>query len=462
MRMKVKFLIALFFLLSINSFGQNRTRFSKEEVLLDLKYLRESLEDTHYNLYAYTTEQALDSAYKKVKGPISNDSLSLLETTNLFQRFISVVNNGHTSIDFPIQPYIEYAQNGGTVFPLELAFESDKALIRKNWSDNENIQPGLEILSINGASIKEILAKIYPQISAERTYFKNVKIELYSFPRYYWQVFGKQDDFEVEILSKGTIQKYSLKPIKVIEGYEMKRTELIAPEMKLEFIENSAYLNPGGFGGDEKQYRAFIDSAFVEINDKKVENLIIDLRNNPGGDDAFSDYLVSFIADKPFKWNSSFTLKTSKLLKEDIRKNKDTTMAYWQKALSFKDGEIYDYAFEEYQPQPKNKRFKGEVYVLVNRQSHSQSAVTAAQIQDYNFGTIAGEETGDYPSLYASIFQYSLPNTGIIVNVSKGYIVRVNGSKKEEGVIPDIFIKDHLLDENDEILEALLMKIKKH
>ena len=96
---------------------------------------------------------------------------------------------------------------------------------------------------------------------------------------------------------------------------------------------------------------------------------------------------------------------------------------------------------------------------MINRQSHSQSAVAAAQIQDYQWGTIVGEETGDYPSLYASIFQYKLPNTGIPVNISKGYIVRVNGSTKEQGVIPDIFIKDHLLDGQDEILNGLLHRI---
>ncbi|MEO1487583.1 MAG: peptidase S41, partial [Bacteroidota bacterium] len=70
-----------------------------------------------------------------------------------------------------------------------------------------------------------------------------------------------------------------------------------------------------------------------------------------------------------------------------------------------------------------------------------------------------GEETGDFPSLFASIFQFTLPNSGIPVTVSKGYIVRVNGSKKKEGVIPDILIKDYLLDEKDEILDGLLAKI---
>ena len=34
------------------------------------------------------------------------------------------------------------------------------------------------------------------------------------------------------------------------------------------------------------------------------------------------------------------------------------------------------------------------------------------------------------------------------------------GSKKAEGVIPDIYIRDHLLDENDEILDGLLKIIE--
>ena len=83
----------------------------------------------------------------------------------------------------------------------------------------------------------------------------------------------------------------------------------------------------------------------------------------------------------------------------------------------------------------------------------------AAQIQDYNWGTTVGEETGDYPTLYASVFRFNLPETGIEVQVPKGQIVRVNGSTKEEGVIPDILIQDHLLDEEDEILSGLLDRL---
>ena len=139
--MKSIFLTILFLLSGFASFGQTGTKFSTEEVVEDLKYLYETLKDAHYNL---------------------------LETISLYQRLISVVNNGHTEIDFPGQSYLEYAYAGGTVFPLEIAFEYDKALVRKNWSDNDSIKVGSEIISINGMTMVEILAKIYPQVSAER------------------------------------------------------------------------------------------------------------------------------------------------------------------------------------------------------------------------------------------------------------------------------------------------------
>ena len=451
--------LLLFLCASFSGFAQLSSRFSKEQVLSDLKSLRSSLEEAHYDMYVYTPKEKIDSIYLQLTSSVKEDSLSLLKTTNLLQRLTSAVNNGHTEIFFPIQSYLTYGEGGGTIFPLEIAFENDRALIRKNWSDIPGLEPGSEVISINEMSIEELLEKIYPQVSAERPYFKNAKIEFFSFPRMYWQVFGEKESFSVEARIEGEIKKYEVKSVKVFEGYEGKRTEVFNASMQLKFLDGAAYLNPGNLFGDEDKYRKFIDSSFATIQESEVSYLIIDLRNNQGGDDSFGDYMVSYIADQPFKWSSDFTLKTSSFLKDNIRKTRDTTSAFWASALTHEDGKIYAYEFEPFQPQPAEKRFEGKVYVLVNRQSHSQSTVTASQIQDYGFATIVGEETGEFPTLYASVFKFQLPETGIEVQVSKGYMVRVNGSKEARGVVPDILIQDHLLDEQDEILEGLLEKI---
>ena len=454
--MRAIYLLIVVGVYSIPVLGQNN--FSKKEVLEDLDYLKISLEEAHYNLYAYVTEKSFNDNVEKIKSSITKDSLSLLETTSLLQAVISKANNGHTEINFPVSSYFDYADNGGTLFPIDLAFENGKALIRQNLSNNPSIEIGAEIISINDQSIKDLLNKIFPLISAERQYFKLAKLELFSFSRYYWQVWGEQKTFNVKIQTGEETKTYQLEPI-TVDDFNNTRNELNFAERKLSFLNNSAYLMPGNFGGDMTEFQHFIDSSFVEINKSKLPNLIIDLRNNLGGDEPFSNYLVSYIADRPFLWNSEFTLKTSAILKEHVKKNYDISEPYWKKVIENKNGSIYPYMYEPNQPQLKEKRFAGNVYILVNRQSHSQSAVTAAQIQDYKFATVVGEETGDFPSLYASQYSYNLPNTNVVVRLSKGYIVRVNGSKKAEGVIPDIYIKDHLLNENDEILDGLLKLI---
>ena len=454
---KYLLLIALI-IVGSNSSAQ---QYSKSAILFDLEYLRSSLEKTHFNLFAYTTKSDFQENYLEVKRQIQSDSLSLLQVTSLFQNVVTKANNGHTRIAFPAQPYLNYAQSGGRIFPLEVAIQNGKVFIRKNWSENSELKIGDELISINGVPINEILGKIYPQISAERLYFKNAQLEAFTLPRYYWQVFGEQNEFEVQIAGKEGQTNHKLTAIKAMEDFEMKRDDILNPDWDFKYLsESAAYLRPGGFGGNEEKYRSFIDSVFVAINGRKQKNLVIDLRNNPGGDDAFSDYLVSYIADRPFKWSSKFELKSSAILKDDVRQSKDTTNMYWKSILQHDDGEIYDYDFGFQQPQPLEKRYKGEVYVLVNRQSYSQSTVTAAQIQDYGFGQIVGEETAEFPNLYASIFSYQLPKTGIRVDVSKGRIQRVSRTDNNQGVIPDIIIQDHLLDEKDEILEEIQRKIK--
>lgn len=444
--------------------GHAQEQFSREAVLEDLAFLKSSLEQTHYNLYAFTPKKAFLENTEQVKNEITEDSVSLLKVQSLFQKVISKANTGHAEIDFPIQPYIGYAQKGGTLFPLEIALEDGKAFIRKNFSGNEKLKIGMQLLQVNGEDVNSILQKLYPQLSAERTYFKNAKLEFWSFPRLFWQVFGEKETFTIQVKNNDTRSNFELKSITVGEYETVRRGEILDPNRYFKYMNDIAYLHPGSFGAiensDEKGYRTFIDSVFTDLKSKKARTLLIDLRNHPGGDNSFSDYLISYFAPKPFKWHSKFLLKSSAILKEQTRKKNDTTDAYFRTILSKKDGEVFEYSYEPVSPVKKEKRFTGKVAVLVNRQTHSMAAVIAAQLQDDGFATIVGEETGDVPTLYASQFSYTLPNTGITVKVPKGYMIRPNGKEDVQGVVPNIVIKDHLLDEDDEILNGFLKMLK--
>lgn len=398
--------------------------------------------------------------FAKLKWSITTDSLTLLETISCYQRLVSFANTGHSEIDFPAQSYISYAYNNGTVFPLELAFESGKVFIRKNYSGNSELEVGDQLLAIDEQPINQILQQLYPLVSAEREYLKLAKIEFWSFPRLLYQLNGKKDSWKIKIHHRNEILNLEVGAIPVLEYEGSRNGEILDPQKELKLYGASAYLNPGQFGSHtddgEKLYRNFIDSSFTVMKEKKINTLIIDLRNHPGGHNAYSDYLISYFASKPFKWYSSFSIKTSEILKQHTRQQADTADAYSKAILKNSNGQIFKYDFTSYPPVDVSKRFKGKVLVLVNRQTYSMAAVSAALIKDYKFGQIVGEETGDAASLYASQFSFLLPKTNVTVKVPKGYMVRVNGRKETEGVKPDTYIQDHLLDDKDEVLERLL------
>ena len=79
--MKHQLLLTLGLLMTSLSFGQ--TYFSKQEVREELNTLKKTLIDAHYNAFAYTTPEAFEAGYQDVYNKITQDSLSLLETTNL-------------------------------------------------------------------------------------------------------------------------------------------------------------------------------------------------------------------------------------------------------------------------------------------------------------------------------------------------------------------------------------------
>lgn len=104
-------------------------------------------------------------------------------------------------------------------------------------------------------------------------------------------------------------------------------------------------------------FKQYNDSTFTIINKRAPKKLIIDLRNNSGGHESFSNFLVSYIANTPFVWASSLRLKTSEILKQQTRIKNDTTEAYFKEILRRNTNEVYASPIKPYLPQEKAKRY---------------------------------------------------------------------------------------------------------
>ncbi|MCB2196311.1 MAG: hypothetical protein KQH79_10645 [Bacteroidetes bacterium] len=461
--------------LSASSYGQSPQKYSAKEVRADLENLKDAMEASNYNFYALTSKEIMDSIYTKIKNSI-NDSLSSLQTFRLLQPYVALAGMSHCFMEYPWTEYREYRKQNGTVFPLRLFFKNGKVLVRANFSQNTQIEKNDEILMVNGQAINELLNEMHRYISGPTKYFKNSQIEQREFARFFWFFFDEQELFALKIRKIDGKELDLIVPSVMGKEFEKKmKTEesLLQTKRKFNLIKDVAYLHPGHFLNDipfdpsnpalfdNTEFCHFTDSAFNYFKKMNVNSLIIDLRYNPGGDNSFSDYMISYFADKPFSFASTFSIKTSQITKDywkelDVPEHQEVK----EKILTLENGAYFDTPLTEINPHPDSIRFKGKVYVLINRYSYSNTSSVAAIIQDYKFGKIIGEETAEVVSSYGAVHTFELPNTRWNVIYPKALGVRPNGDASQRGVIPDYLVDEDIFTDKDEVLEYTLKLIE--
>jgi C-terminal processing protease CtpA/Prc len=455
--------------------------YSAEAVREDFAFLYLTLEASIYDLFLNTSKTDYDRAFEQVMESITGP-MTYLEVSRLVRPFVVLAGFSHCTSYFPSEAHKQFHQNGGRFIPFEISFWQGKVLIRANWSDNRKLEAGDEILAVNNTDIKQLLDKIYAYKQGENSYVKKALMETRSLRNLWWFAFGEFSSGTVRI-RKPDGQQVTTK----VEGLTLEQLEKRSQANKppsvmksgrtFEFIDDVAYLRPGEFlnaGTDDisdiskhetfnnEEFLGFIESAFTEIADRQPRHLILDLRGNYGGDNSFSDPMIAYFADKPFRIASKFSVRTSQVTKafwKDVDIPELTAMKH--KIMTLEDGTRFEIELSTVQPRNDDLAFNGEVITLVNRFSFSNAAAVAAIVQDYDFGIIMGEETGDTPSSCGAIHTFELPNTGLGIVYPKGCMVRPSGDPSLRGVIPDHVVSDNPFTKEDEILDAALQLAQK-
>src|SRR5690606_28159991 len=110
------------------------------------------------------------------------------------------------------------------------------AYVRKNYTGNAQVTTGDQVLTIDGKAIKSFQQAIHPYLSAERPYFKDVKLEFWSFPRLYWSVFGERQEFKVKLKkANGKTETHTLQAIPVMEYETQRGGEILNAETNFKY-----------------------------------------------------------------------------------------------------------------------------------------------------------------------------------------------------------------------------------
>ena len=426
----------------------------------DLKRLYEGLKAAEADLFAQTAPPVFERRYrdlmKRYHRPQSKQQLH-----GDFQQFAALARHAHTRLTELNPGWGELLGTDGRVFPLGLTIAAGEVVVSAAPAGSDVI-PGDRILSINGLPNPLWLRQVTAHISAETPSLGYALLSGME-PYYFWLAFGELGDYTLEVERSEQISTV------VVESVDL---DALADSVTLEagfslagreyamLSETVGYLRPGPFYNvaaktpEEAyepealaEYLAFIDGAFGDLIEGEVGHLVLDLRDNPGGDSSFSDPLVAWFADRPFSFASDFRIRVSaettaaNQRRIDLRPH-DTDSISAQFARLYataKEGDVVSFEFDESEPR-SGPRFAGQVHVLVNRYSYSNAVSVAALIQDYEFGLVYGEPTRDMATTYGAMEHFSLPNTGFTVGYPKAHIIRPNGNKESHPVTPDVLL----------------------
>jgi hypothetical protein len=383
--------------------------------------------------------------------------------TAFFQRFVAFGRVAHARMEAAGDAFTARREAGAKLFPLALRFRGDRAYIFANGSGLDAIAAGDEILSIEEMPIAHWLERAPRYVSADTPYMMKAMLE-WEFPRIVWAELGEVPDFRL------ALRKPDGRRIAVVVPAQS-RAEILTARAKLPaqldlswekrdarmLPGGLAYLRPGPFYNvegaadhmyDTMAFNAFVDRAFHMFGDADATDLLIDLRNNGGGDNSFSDHMIAWFANRPFKFNARFRIRVSAAAMASNQQRLDSgdndptgISASLSKAYrSVRPGTMIDFPTPAGQPRT-GARFTGRVYALVNRHSYSNTVTVAALLQDYHFGTVLGEETADLATTFGAMEHFTLPRTGLVVNFPKAMILRPNRSELVRGVVPDIAVE---------------------
>ena len=443
----------------------------------DFKALYAGLKSAHYDLYVHRPQAEYDALFKQTLESL-NKPLSLFEAQIAFQKFVAYGNVAHARIDLPSEPFDRFRDNGGRVFPIYPRIANSRFYIGELHAEGTGLQPGDEITAINGEPARAWMARTAQYISADTDYIAHSLLE-FRFPFLLWLEIGELSEFRLEIRT-GEEKTRSVRVNAITQTEQKAAAAKKTPGFIFDgavreaiMLESGvAYLKPGPFYNaenpqamwDNAAFSEFINNAFERFLAQGATKLLIDLRENPGGDNSFSDLMVAWIADRPFKFISEFRVKSSPEAEaaNRIRLESVSGAAAGASAMFAKEyantpyGDTFTIDLPYAEPRDGD-RYEGDVYVLINRHSYSNAVNVAALLQDYGFGVIVGEETSDFATTYGAMESFQLPRTGIVVGFPKAHLIRPSGDEKASGVLPDIAIASPIAPvDRDVVLEEAL------
>lgn len=415
----------------------------------DFQILRKTLEEGHPGLYWYSSKSAMnayfDSTYRLIQQPMSE--------VDFFKVLLPVVGRircVHTALVFS-----EKTRNQrfrlAKALPFRFYFSQGKLYIHQNLIDATH--EGAQLLTVNGVSVDSLIARLLLCLPADG-YNQTFKQDLLNhglFREGYALYIGQPNSFAVTARdTAGKLVQFAVPAKSQQEINQLavaRRKPRPRKDIDLTFQPHpqTAILTINTFEISTGRFNDTIKTVFRTLQQTRTKHLIIDLRNNGGGNNQNVTELFAYIADKPFRH----------LKKTEMLTHRFTHLNHVENAIDFRklrgilttEGTYsmnYLYAGTVPKKPASEFPFRGKVVVLTSGGTISAASEFVALAHAHKRALVVGEETGGcyYGATGGRYLNLILPNSGlraviptirIFIDVPEDFVHQPKG----RGVIPD-------------------------
>ncbi len=507
------------------------TKIGPEKLSKDVKYVKKHLQKMHPDLYWYISKEALDRKFDSLTAELK-EPLTPNEFYMKIGPVVASVHQGHMSMGMytltsPDSLKKKYKKSVNPLDYFEYEYLNDKLYIIKNKSKKDTlIQIGSEIIDINGIRPVDLYNKYRPtftsdgynktglpkffarrangfyiaelgfldsismKISCADTVFSHTVLRTFQEKKKKNDVVQETASKPKDSISKPQLTKEQLKARKTAEtkkrkelerkkewyGYDEKNKtyskEILYPVANDSTV---AVLKIRGFSlGRIKVY----DSIFTEFAKHKVQNLILDLRGNPGGRLSDIFRLSQYLNDSSYVFLQPATITNRgtyfNMFKEKSIPGKVLSAPFISiyaavRGISAKrneEGALQVPLSSSKLKQPKDLNYKNRLYVITDGMTFSAAAIISSHLKGRSRATFVGTETGGtFNGTVAGVMPVlTLPKSKLKLRVGLMTIKPVQQVAEEgHGVIPDVMIQpsiEELVNNRDPELRWILDDIR--
>ncbi|MAX80160.1 MAG: hypothetical protein CL843_08285 [Crocinitomicaceae bacterium] len=432
--------ILLFFISTTVKSQESLSTFSTEQLQEDYDLLVSALKEGHPGLYWYKSYAEFEAVFSENRAAIQNN-MNSYEFYRLVSKVVTADMEGHSQV-FPSEEISNYIRNESNYIPVAVKTVGETIYVVNNIDEHQT--QGFIITAINNQPIETVVNGIFDHISRNSDGFtttgKYKSLNSFGFTALYMSYLNDFDATSVEL----TLLDPKTKKTQTLTVDLVKRAGLVAiakalPKVRLdhsrdlfhlEIIDslNTAvmYLNDFSyysFEEENKDFEQLIDSSFQALNKQKIEHLVMDVRNNRGGNEGAEDFVFSYLTAKPYtKYDyveaNAFTY--SFLDHTEFKDDKAPLESMLEDEHELNsDGRILRKADVLPTHLPQEDVYNGNLYVLCSGLSYSGGSEFVGIAKTHSDAVIIGEETGGgfYGQTSGSFVYLVLPNTGIEIRL---------------------------------------------